>query len=336
MENDYNKKKEKTANDELNKLKSALADKTKLLDDLVMQSKAMEDKIGLQSESGADELIIAYEEVKFAEIAIKTKEKELLDAEKNNPAYKNYIELVNYFNGFVNRMYSTNLDKIYMFMTSKAGTSNSYNQIDNGIIKSLFENSLYNLPLLAITFPDSKPGFKEFYIHRFFEINGLERPVLDIKIDRINSLTGQIYKNDDKIFDVQTTNRYFASIIINGYNSLTSKSNKAQDYVSNAYEFGRLIKDTTESGAKDNYASTLWSDTITYDLIRNGQADIQKYNEILRNIPKQKQTGGTRIYRRTKNQRLKKSHITKRFKQNYSINERLYSKKKLRNKTKKL
>ena len=335
MENDYNKKKEKTANDELNALKKSLADKTKILDDLVMQSKAMEDRIGLQTESSADNLLIAYEHVKLAETAINTKEKNLLDAEKNNPAYKNYIELVNYFNGFINRMYSTNLDKIYIFMTGKNENTSPYNQIDNNNIKPLFENYLYNLPLLAITFPDSKPGFKEFYIHRFFEINGLERPVLDIEIDRINRLTGQIYKNDDKIFDVQTTTRYFASIIINGYNSLTSKSNKAQDYVANAYEILRFIKDATESGAKDDYASTLWRDTITYDLIRNGQADIQKYNEILRNIPKQKPTGGTRRYRRTKNQRLKKSHITKRFKQNYSINERLYSKKKIRNKTKK-
>lgn len=334
MENDYSKKKEKTANDELIKLKKSLADKTKILDDLVMQSKAMEDRIGLQTESSADKLLNAYEQVKLAETAINTKEKNLLDAEKNTVAYKNYIELVNYFNGFVNRMYSTNLDKIYIFMTSKSGTSNSYNKIDNDIIKSLFENYLYNLPLLAITFQDSKTGFKEFYIHRFFEINGLERPVLDINIDGINSLTGKIYKNDDKIFDVQTTNRYVA-IIINGYNSLTSAANKAQDYVANAYEIGGFIKDAAESGAKDSYATTLWRDTIAYDLIRNGQADIQKYNEILRNIPNKPTTGGTRRYRRTKNQRLKKSHITKRFKQNYSINERLYSKKKIRNKTKK-
>jgi hypothetical protein len=73
-----------------------------------------------------------------------------------------------------------------------------------------------------------------------------------------------------------------------------------------------------------------------YDLIKNGQADIKKYNDLVSIIPKEltNRTGGTRRYRRTKNKRLNKPRITKRFKSNYSINERLYSKKKIKNKTK--
>jgi hypothetical protein len=165
--------------------------------------------------------------------------------------------------------------------------------------------------------------------------------------DNIYKISKGVYQNIMHTQSFNPKNIKAAIPIIKIHSTETSEyaklSNLALTEIKKAYEteLNEIIKTADVKLRYDDTSGNINSliKLITaYDLIKNGQEDIKKYNALVSIIPEEKPetTGGTRIYRRTKNQRLKKSHITKRFKQNYSINERLYSKKKLRNKTKKL
>ena len=192
-----------------------------------------------------------------------------------------------------------------------------------------------------------------FYANRFYELNGFNYPFLSFimsqnkraynvedyytisKGDHQNIIHKQSFKAGDRD----------GAIIIKIESNVTGEYDKLIKSpltdIKNKYEseLNKIIESIAQTVVKPEVfdlsnVNRLINLITAYDLIKNGQADIKKYNDLVSIIPKEPTTGGTRRYRRTKNQRLNKPRITKRFKSNYSINERLYSKKKIKNKTK--
>jgi len=195
-----------------------------------------------------------------------------------------------------------------------------------------------------------------FYANRFYELNGFNYPIRIFIMSQYerSSAVDNIYKIskgvNQNIMHIQSFNpkRVPGAIpIIKIHSTETSeyaKLSKMQSttikkiYEDELNEIIEPVAHTLEYEEEDESfnINKLINLITAYDLIKNGQADIKKYNGLVSIIPEEttKTTGGTRRYRRTKNKRLNKPRITKRFKSNYSINERLYSKKKIKNKTK--